>query len=101
MDISGISNLATSIADTGTKREVDLAMLKKALDIEASSAAAMVAALPPPTSQPNNLPPHLGQNGAVVIDTVHRRNCRIVPAMVQNQLPAAIFEVLQVHLGGI
>jgi hypothetical protein len=65
MDISGISNLATSIADTGTKREVgevDLAMLKKALDIEASSAAAMVAALPPPTSQPNNLPPHLGQN---------------------------------------
>ena len=65
MDISGISNLATSIADTGTKREVgevDLAVLKKALDIEASSAAAMVAALPPPTSQPNNLPPHLGQN---------------------------------------
>ena len=67
MDISGISNLATSIADTGTgtKRqvgEVDLAMLKKALNLEATSAAAMVAALPPPTSQPNNLPPHLGQN---------------------------------------
>ena len=65
--------MASSIADTGTgtKRqvgevgevgEVDLAMLKKALDLEASSAAAMVAALPPPTSQPNNLPPHLGQN---------------------------------------
>ena len=70
MDISGISNLATSIADTGTGTkcqvgevgEVDLAMLKKALNLEASSASAMVAALPPPTSQPNNLPPHLGQN---------------------------------------
>ncbi|MFC3107780.1 YjfB family protein [Undibacterium arcticum] len=62
MDISGISNLATSIADTGTKREVDLAVLKKAIDIDASSAAALVAALPPPTSLPNNLPPHLGQN---------------------------------------
>ena len=58
MDISGISNLASSIADTGTKREVDFAVLKKAMDSETSTAAALVAALPSPT----NLPPHLGRN---------------------------------------
>lgn len=58
MDISGISNLASSIADTGTKREVDFAVLKKAMEFETSTAAALVAGLPSPT----NLPPHLGRN---------------------------------------
>lgn len=56
MDITGIAQLATSIADTGTRQEVGLAVLKKAQDIQSSSALALIAAVP----QVPNLPAHLG-----------------------------------------
>lgn len=59
MDVSGIAQLSTTIADTGTKQAVGVAVLKKAQDIQASSAAALIEAIPPVPSAPN-LPSHLG-----------------------------------------
>jgi hypothetical protein len=42
---------------------VGVAVLKKALDIEAQGAMQLIAALPqPPQQSAANLPPHLGQN---------------------------------------
>ena len=59
MDVSGIAQLSTTIADTGTKQAVGVAVLKKAQDIQASSAAALIEAIPPVPST-SNLPSHLG-----------------------------------------
>ena len=42
--------------------EVGLAVLKKAMDIEARNAMALLDAIPQPAKNPANLPPHLGQN---------------------------------------
>lgn len=61
MDVTGIAQLSTSIAETGTKQAVGIAVLKKAQDLQSSSASALIEALPPVTSTPN-LPAHLGQN---------------------------------------
>jgi hypothetical protein len=58
MDITGIAQTATTIADTGTKQAVGVAVLKKAQDIAASSASALIESIPPVP----NLPPHLGNN---------------------------------------
>jgi hypothetical protein len=59
MEVSTIASIATSMAQARTTQEVSVAVLKKALDSQASSAAALLEALPPVTP---NLPPHLGQN---------------------------------------
>jgi hypothetical protein len=59
MDVSGIARLATSMAETGTKQEVDIAMLKKAQDIQISTATQLIDAIPPAQSA-QNLPAHLG-----------------------------------------
>lgn len=59
MDVSGIAQLSTSLADTGTKEAVGVAVQKKAQDIQASTATALIQALPPVTSAPS-LPSHLG-----------------------------------------
>ena len=59
MDISSIAQTATTIADTGTKQAVGIAVLKKAQDVQASSAQALIEALPPATSAPR-LPSNLG-----------------------------------------
>jgi len=56
MDAMSIARLSTTIAETGTRQEVSMAVLKKAMDVQASSAAALIQALP---SAPN-LPAHLG-----------------------------------------
>lgn len=58
MDVTGIAQLSTTMADTGTKQAVGIAVLKKAQDIQASSASALIAAIPPVP----NLPAHLGNN---------------------------------------
>lgn len=58
MDVSSIAQLSTTIADTGTKQAVGVAVLKKAQDIQASSAAALLQSIPPV----QNLPAHLGNN---------------------------------------
>ncbi|RZI41939.1 putative motility protein [Herbaspirillum sp. HC18] len=60
MEVQTIANLATTIANTATNQAVGIAVLKKAMDVQASTATAMLEALPPATSA--NLPPHLGQN---------------------------------------
>ncbi len=60
MEVNNIAGLVTSLASTVTNQAVGIAVLKKAMDIQASSATAMLEALPPATSV--NLPPHLGQN---------------------------------------
>lgn len=60
MEVTDIARLATTMASTATTQAVNVAVMKKAMDIQASSAAALLQALPPVSSA--NLPPHLGQN---------------------------------------
>jgi hypothetical protein len=59
MDITGIAQLSTSMAETGTKETVGIAVLKKAAEVQTVTATAMIEALPPVTQAPN-LPGHLG-----------------------------------------
>ncbi len=59
MDVSSIAKLATSVAETGLKQEVGMAVLKRSRDIQASAAAQMINSIPSP---PQNLPPNLGRN---------------------------------------
>lgn len=60
MDVSAIASLATNMAAAKTSEEVSIAVLKKALDSQRDGAAALLNAIPAPSSP--NLPPHLGQN---------------------------------------
>ena len=60
MEVKNIANLATTLATTATQQAVGIAVFKKAIDVQASSALAMLEALPPTTGA--NLPPHLGQH---------------------------------------
>lgn len=56
-------NSSTSAAPSQTADAVPAIMLKKALDIQAQSALALINAIPqPPQQSAANLPPHLGQN---------------------------------------
>ncbi len=56
MDINSVSGLATNTA-------VQTAVLKKAIDIQAQSALALIESIAQPqTVNPANLPPNLGQN---------------------------------------
>ena len=61
MDVSAIAILATSVAETGLKQEVGVAVLKRARDIQASNATQLLNAIQPPSS-PQNLPANLGRN---------------------------------------
>ena len=59
MDVIGLAKLATSMAETGTKQEVGIAVLKKAQEIETSTATQLIDSVKSvPTIQ--NLPAHLG-----------------------------------------
>ena len=59
MDVSSIAGLSSSVAETGVKQEVGLAVLKRAQEIQASTAATLINSVAtPPTMQ--NLPTHLG-----------------------------------------
>ncbi len=57
MNASSIASLATNLADTGLRQQVGISVLRKALDIESSTALALLQAVPPP-----NLPANLGSN---------------------------------------
>ena len=61
MDVTGIAKLATSIADTGTRQEVDVAMLKKTQDLQASTATQLLDAVKS-AAPAQNLPAHLGNH---------------------------------------
>ena len=56
MDISAIASLATDMAQARTAEAVQIAVLKKAMDISAQGAMQILEALPAPPSNP----PHLG-----------------------------------------
>ncbi len=60
MDISNVAKSASSIADTGTKQEVDIEVLRKAMQVETSTATALIDAVQP--AEPTRLPAHLGNN---------------------------------------
>jgi hypothetical protein len=63
MDVAGIAKLSTSIAETGTKRDVDIAILKRAQQIESATATQLIDSIrPAPSVGASNLPPHLGNN---------------------------------------
>lgn len=55
--VTGIASLATGMAQDRLAQQVGLAVLRKALDVQAAGAMALLEALPPPA-----LPPHLGQH---------------------------------------
>ncbi|MCC7641515.1 MULTISPECIES: YjfB family protein [Janthinobacterium] len=59
MDVGSIAQLSTTMAETGTRQAVGLTVLKKAQDIQSSTATALLAALPPVQAAPS-LPAHLG-----------------------------------------
>ncbi|HJU70964.1 MAG TPA: YjfB family protein [Paucimonas sp.] len=61
MEISGIANVATTMQAAATQQAVEIAVLKKAIDMQAASGAALIDALQPPAAD-HRLPPHLGQN---------------------------------------
>lgn len=59
MDVTNIARLATSLAETGNRQEVGTAVLKRALDIEKTSAAQLIQSLEA-VPQAQSLPAHLG-----------------------------------------
>jgi hypothetical protein len=54
-----MSKLATSIADSGTRQDVDLELLKRAQQIESATATQLLEAIQPAQTV-QNLPAHLG-----------------------------------------
>lgn len=65
MDIGGVAGISSKITEMATGQTNDavgMAVLKKAMDIDASSAAALIDAIPAAPAAAHNLPPHLGQN---------------------------------------
>jgi hypothetical protein len=58
VDTLAIAGLATNLSTSELADRASVAVLKKALDIQAANAAALIDALPPVP----NLPAHLGQN---------------------------------------
>lgn len=61
MDITGIAKLSTSIAETGTRQEVDVALLKRTQEIQASTATQLLDAVQS-AAPAQNLPSHLGNH---------------------------------------
>jgi hypothetical protein len=61
MDAMSIAKLSTSIAETGTKEAVGMAMMKKTQDIAASTAAQLLEGVTPMPGA-SNLPSHLGNS---------------------------------------
>ena len=59
MDVGNIASVATSLTQQQTAEAVGMLVLRKAQQIQANSAAALIEALPALSS---NLPAHLGQN---------------------------------------
>lgn len=58
-DVGSIAQLSTTMAETGNRQAVGVAVLKKAQEIQSSTATALIEALPPVPAAPS-LPSHLG-----------------------------------------
>jgi len=61
MDVGNIASLATAMSSAKTDQEISTSVLKKAMDINAAGALALIEALPENPSV-QSLPQHLGQN---------------------------------------
>ena len=61
MDVSGIASAATTLSEASVQQAAGTAMLKKAIDINAENAMALINAIPDSTAT-QNLPSHLGQH---------------------------------------
>lgn len=61
MDVTGIASVATSMAEFSANQAVGIAVLKKAMDLNAAGALALIEAIPA-ANQTANLPLHLGKN---------------------------------------
>ncbi|MCC6070101.1 YjfB family protein [Massilia sp. GCM10020059] len=59
MDVAAIAKLSSSIAETGNRQEVQAAVLKRALQIEGSTATQLIDAVKTVPSV-QNLPSNLG-----------------------------------------
>ena len=59
MDVAAIAKLSTSIAETGNRQEVQAAVLKRALQLEGSTATQLIDAVKTVPSV-QNLPSNLG-----------------------------------------
>ncbi|MGL5631142.1 MAG: YjfB family protein [Azovibrio sp.] len=59
MDVNSVASLASSMSQGRTGDAVNVLVLKKAMDIQAQSAAQLIAAIPQPAAVN---PPNLGQN---------------------------------------
>lgn len=59
MDAGNIANMATGMSLERTQQDIGVAVLKKAMDVQAQGAMALIQAIPP---APTNLPANLGQN---------------------------------------
>lgn len=57
-----IDMIASSALTQGANGAVGLAVLKKAMDIEAQNAQMLLNAIPQPPQSSANLPPNIGQN---------------------------------------
>jgi len=61
MDVSGIAAAATQLSQNRTANDVQIAVLKKAMDIQAQGALQLVQAATAQSAQSvSNNPPHLG-----------------------------------------
>jgi Putative motility protein len=60
MDVSSVASVATSMSQHKTADAVDTTVLRKALDVAASSAQQLIESVPKPKSVSN--PEHLGQS---------------------------------------
>lgn len=61
MDVTDIASTATAISNASTNQAIGIAVLKKAIDLSAEGALALIEAIPD-NSPTQNLPAHLGQN---------------------------------------
>jgi len=61
MDVSGIASAAATLSEASVQQAAGTAMLKKAIDINAENAMALINAIPDNTAA-QNLPSHLGQH---------------------------------------
>lgn len=61
MEISSIASAATTMSEASVQQAAGTAVLKKALDISAENAMALIHAIPDNTAA-QNLPAHLGQH---------------------------------------
>lgn len=59
MDVTNLASAATAMAQTQTAEAISVAVLKKALDIQAQGAMQLVQAAAQSIQTPSN-PPHLG-----------------------------------------